>query len=581
MGGLEVGIVDVPGHEHFIKTMVAGATGIDGVIFVVAADDGIMPQTREHLQILTLLGVRYGLVALTKVDIVTPERVQAVTQELEAFLHGTFLEGAVICPLSTITGSGFDGFYKSLKELVSRIKPRITEGIFQMPVERAFSLKGYGTIISGIPASGAAKLGDELTLLPEGVSSRIRAIQVYGKDAQQVQSGQCAALNLPQIDAKVVKRGQVLTKGNYLKAAQWFLCSLSVLESAGQAVKNGRRYKFHTGTVEVTAVLYVLDDQAAADGSVIVQVRTDEPVVAGVCSAFILRDLSPMRTMGGGYVIEATDGRIKRKAEIVEDLRQCAAAVRCPEDFIRYCLRAGGNPYLRSEDIAERVQQTPEKVSAVLGQMVAAGQALEVQGYFICSRRLEECRERMIAAVDGYHTMNPQSPGLEEELLVNQPDAPKAAIRSVLNALISEKKLIVVSGRIASPKHRLQFDPRQRELLEKVENLFAAKLFCPPSIEEAASALKTDVPSVQKTIKLLTEQRILCRVEEGLCFHAQAIEEAKGRIAEHVRGQGQGKLESVDFKYLIDTTRKYAIPLLDYMDKIGFTRRNGNTRYLK
>ncbi len=226
---LEVGIVDVPGHENFIKTMVAGASGIDGVIFVIAADDGVMPQTREHLDILTLLGVEHGIVALTKVDCVNPDRIQNVTTEVRNFLVGTFLEGAPILPVSSITGEGFDAFYESLKELVNTIEPKKTDGVFRLPVERAFSIKGYGTVVTGIPVAGSINIGDEVTLFSHGIKGRVKAIQVYKRNSDTAMVGQCAALNVPQWDYKSIERGCTVTLGEYFLLQQWYLCKFRVL----------------------------------------------------------------------------------------------------------------------------------------------------------------------------------------------------------------------------------------------------------------------------------------------------------------------------------------------------------------
>jgi len=581
LGDLEVGIVDVPGHEHFIKTMVAGATGIDGVIFVVAADDGIMPQTREHLQILTLLGVRYGMVALTKVDIVSGDRVEAVTAELRDFLRGTFLEGADICPLSAITGAGFDGFYTSLKALIAKIEPRNTGGIFQMPVERVFSVKGFGTIVSGIPAGGTAKVGDELILLPEGAKSRVRAIQVYGKESQQVRSGQCAAVNLPQLDASTLRRGQVLTKGDCLQAAHWFTCDLQVLQSQDEPIRNGRQYKFHTGTSEVTAVVYVLTE-ADAGGRMLVQVRTEEPVAAGIRNAFILRQLSPMRTCGGGTIIAAGDRRIKRKPETVSELQARAQVIGDVERFVSYALQTGlCGTASGMQEIARAVQQMPETVTAVLENLTASGEAVQLAGQFVHRDVLGRLEMQIRERVEEYHKHNAQSPGIEEEALCAAIAEPKALIKAVLNRMLAGKKLAVVKERIALPTHTQQFDPRQKQMLDRIEAMFLQKLFGPPSVQELTTALKTNDKAVEQAIKILVEQQTLCRVEQGMYFHADAVAQAKARIADHVAGKGQGRLESVDFKYLVDTTRKFALPLLDYMDKIGFTRRSGNTRYLR
>ncbi|MHC4557871.1 MAG: selenocysteine-specific translation elongation factor [Planctomycetota bacterium] len=255
---LEVGIVDVPGHENFIKTMVAGASGIDGAIFVIAADDGVMPQTREHLDILTLLGIKYGIVALTKVDCVEPSRLRNVTDQVKDFLVGTFLQDAPIIPVSSITGEGFDTFYEALKELVNIIVPKKTDGVFRLPVERTFSVKGYGTVVTGIPVAGSVKIGDEVVLFPHDTRGRIKAIQVYKRNSEVAMVGQCAAVNVPQWDYKAIERGSTVTAGDFFSPQQWYLCKLQVLPHIKSTLKNAVKMKFHTGTSEIIATVFLL-----------------------------------------------------------------------------------------------------------------------------------------------------------------------------------------------------------------------------------------------------------------------------------------------------------------------------------
>ncbi len=248
---LEVGIVDVPGHESFIKTMVAGACGMDGVILVVAADDGIMPQTREHLDILTLLGLRHGLVALTKIDRVDGPRRQEVLADLHGFLQGTFLEGAPILPLSNVTGEGFDPFLAALEGLVRSITPRRADGVFRMPLDRAFSAKGFGTVVAGIPVAGSASLGGEAVLLPQNVTSRIKRIEVYGQAGDTVLCGQCAAINLGHCDAKEIRRGDVLTLPGYFTPQEFYVCRLRTAAVREDLLEERRRgeipYRHHRG----------------------------------------------------------------------------------------------------------------------------------------------------------------------------------------------------------------------------------------------------------------------------------------------------------------------------------------------
>ena len=584
MGDLEVGIVDVPGHENFVKTMVAGATGIDGVIFVVAADDGIMPQTREHLDILTLLGVRYGLVVLTKIDIVNSDRVESMQAELKRFLRGTFLQNAPICPMSNITGQGFDGFYTALNALIGTIQPKSIEGVFRLPVERTFSVKGFGTVISGIPASGSAKVGDELVLLPAGVKSRIKAIQVYGRNADTVKSGQCAALNLPRLDYKIVQRGNVLAEPGYFESVKWFLCTLKMLDDEGVLLKNGTKLKFHTGTSEVTASAYLLESNVAtASQETFVQVRTDEPVVAAPTDRYIIRALSPVRTIGGGMVIEAMEHKIKRTREgLIDSLHQQAQAILKNESFVSYCLQHAPDFAARIKEIAVCVKLLPSKAKEIVEQLIANRRVFELSGeLFMHAYAFEKVSNLLVQTVEQFHMENPQSPGIEKEALLQRSGLKKEVFDGVFNALLKDNKLTMRKERIALPSHSEQFNPKQQVLLEKVEAVFKKDLFAPPSIDDVVLQIGYDVQDVNRTIRLLTEQQRLVRVEQYLFFHTEAIEQAQQRIIEHINGQGQGRLESVKFKYLVDTTRKYALPLLDYMDKIGVTRRVGNTRYLK
>jgi selenocysteine-specific elongation factor len=584
MGDLEVGIVDVPGHENFVKTMVAGATGIDGVIFVVAADDGIMPQTREHLDILTLLGVQHGMVSLTKIDIVAPERVETVKTELEQYLRGTFLENVPVCPMSAITGAGFDGFYTALKDMIKGISPRSTEGIFRMPVERMFSVKGFGTVVSGIPASGLAKTGDELILLPSGNKSRIKAIQVYGHDAEVVKSGQCAALNLPQVDYKSVQRGQVLTQGDYFKPAVWFACTLRLLELEKQKLKNGSKVKFHTGTSEVTGRIYLMESNVvAARQEALMQIRTEHPIVAGPGDRYILRSLSPVQTVGGGRIIEPIAHRLKQsKKGVLVDIQARAEAVLQPDLFVEYCIQNAPNVAAKINDIALRVKLEKDKVGAIISQLIDQGKVQRLTSDLsIHTRTLEDAIKGLRQHVDQFHKEKSDSPGIEKERLQELCGFERKIFDGLLARLLEQKKIVLRKDRIALPSHTEQFDPRQQQLLNAIESQYANRLFSPPKIEDITVELRKSTQEVVQTIHLLLEQQVLVRVEQDLYFHTDAIKEAKRRTIEYIQTEGKGQLESVQFKYLLDTTRKYAIPLLDYMDKIGVTCRVGNTRYLK
>jgi selenocysteine-specific elongation factor len=579
---IEVGIVDVPGHENFVKTMVAGATGIDGCILVVAADDGVMPQTREHMDILTLLGVEHGIVALTKVDAVPPERTQVATQEIRGFLTGTFLQDAPILPISNITGQGFEEFYEALKALVAAIMPKTAQGIFRVPVERAFSAKGYGTIVAGIPACGSVEVGEELVLLPQMAKGRLRSVQVYGRDSTRAMAGQCAALNIPQWDHKAVERGNVITISDYFAPHQWYLCDLKLLDQEKADLKNAAQVKFHTGTSETPASVYLFQEGSLKAGrQCLIQVFLDHPVVAGPRDHFIIRSLSPTRTLGGGIIIEAIEKRLKRThPDVLKEIAERAKAVARPKDFIEYCIKTADAFAADERQISLRSKMPSKELAALLAELVQGGRLLPLSGKtYTHVDTAERVQQHLLDVVRAFHSKRPESPGIGREQLLTEAALRKDVFEALLARMLPAGRLVERKGFLALPEHREQFNNAEQQLLQNVEALFRSHLFDPPGPQEIADQMRAAPPQVQRVLRILTEQQKLVRVDQDLLFHAEAMATAKERLVSYI--QQNGGLESVKFKYLLDTSRKYAIPLLDYFDKIGVTRRVGYTRHLK
>jgi len=582
VSGMEVGIVDVPGHENFIKTMVAGASGIDGVIFVIAADDGVMPQTREHLDILTLLGVKYGIVALTKVDVVEPARVKKVTAEVQDFLTGTFLEDAPILPFSSITGEGFDTFYEALKKLVDAIEPKKTDGVFRLPIERTFSVKGYGTVVTGIPVAGSIKIGDEMVVFPHDTKGRIKAIQVYKRSSEIAMVGQCAAINVPQWDYKAIKRGSTVTLAEYFSPQQWYLCKLQVLSHVKSPLKNGARIKFHTGTSEVVATVYLLEANSAAAGSEsLIQVGLNEPLIAAPRDRFILRGLSPVQTIGGGMIVEAIPKKLKRNDQrLLQDVRDRAIAVLVEKDFVEYCIKTAEAFAVSEREISIRTKILREPLKQIIAQLISEGRIVNLGRKLIIHR--DTCRDvqqKLLDIVGDFHSSKPESPGLGIEQFYDESRLKKDVFDGLVSLLISQGKLVERKHRLALPEHREMFSEDEEKLLRSVESLFKARPFNPPQYEELVEYTSSSPEDVQRILRILAEQERLVRIENDLYFHYDAVEQARQILTSFIKKEGG--MESVKFKYLLDTTRKYAIPLLDYFDRIGITRRVGYTRYLK
>jgi selenocysteine-specific elongation factor len=579
---IEVGIVDVPGHENFIKTMVAGATGIDGVIFVIAADDGVMPQTREHLDILTLLGVRYGIVALTKVDCVGTERLQTVTAQIKDFLAGTFLEGAAIVGVSNITGQGFDAFYDALKNLVDAIKPKKTDGVFRLPVERAFSVKGYGTVVAGIPVSGLAKISDEVVIFPSGTKGRIKTIQVYKRNSNTAMVGQCAALNVPQWDYKTITRGNVVSVGEYFSPQQWYLCKLRVLPHNRIRLKNGADIKFHTGTSEVVATLYLLEENSVAGGEeCLVQVGLSEPVVAGPGDRFIVRTLSPVQTVGGGIIIEAIPSKLRRNLpQTFLDAKERAKVVAVDKDFVEYSIKTVKDFAAGETELSLRTKLLPGPLKGILTELVREAKVIEIgPKLYIHNDSAANIQKEMLDIVSEFHRDKPESPGIGLEQFYEASRLRKDVFDSLIKLLVSQGKLVERKQRRALPEHRETFSEDEQKLLESIDSLFKGRRFNPPQRQDVIEHTRASAKQAEKILRILIEQGRIVQVERDLFFHSDAVEQARQILVAFINKEG--KLESVKFKYLLDTSRKFAIPLLDYFDRIGVTRAVGHTRYLK
>ncbi|MCE5302292.1 MAG: selenocysteine-specific translation elongation factor [Planctomycetaceae bacterium] len=582
IAGTQIGIVDVPGHENFVKTMVAGAAGMDAVLLVVAADDGVMPQTREHLDILTLLGVRRGLVALTKIDRVATTDRAAVQADVAAFLQGTFLENAPILPLSNVTGEGFDVFLESFEAMVRSMPPRPVDGVFRLPVERAFSSPGYGTVVAGIPLSGSARVGEQIVLLPQNLTGRIRRIEVYGQASDTVLAGQCAALNVGQWDHHEIRRGCTLTVPGCFTPQQWFLGSLRLLARDPLRLKSGVEVRFHTGTAEVAATFYLLRGSAMAAGEqAIVQFKTKAPVVAGPGDHFLARTLSPVRTLGGGVIVEAVAGRVKaRRPGVYDDLQERAAVIFDERRFVEYCVRRAERIAVSEWSLVERTKIPPSRLHDLLAELVDHDLIFSTSAKGYVHRETADALARnLLEQVADAHRRSPESPGPSAESIRLATACDKPVFDAIVARLKRTGQLLEKNDRLAQPGHRCTFHDDEARQLDAIEALFLERLFHPPDADEVAERISAARDKVERLLGLLCEHGRLVDVEGSLLFHHEAIVRACDIVKRHF--EKEKLLESVQFKYLIDTTRKFALPLLDYLDRLGATRRVGNTRYPK
>jgi selenocysteine-specific elongation factor len=480
--------------------------------------------------------------------------------------------------------------------LVESIQPRRLDGVFRLPLERGFSISGYGTVVSGIPVAGMAKTGDEVVLLPENVTGRIRRVEVYGQTSDSVKAGQCAALNVGHWDHHAIHRGDTLTIPGYFSPQQWFVCSLRLLPREKLVLKSGAEVKFHTGTAEVAAMFYPLKGHEMRAGDcpdfcstkmglspsgTLVQIKAKTPIVAGPADHFLLRTASPVRTIGGGLIVEAVEERIKARApEAYQDLLDRAEAVLDERRFVEYCIRRAESLAATEGAIAFRCKIPRDRLQGILAELVERQLIFPVaaRGY-VHRDTAAETGQKILEQVGEFHKQSPESPGFLSEEMRQTMSIDKAVFDAIVARLKSDGRIVEKCQRLALPTHRSTFRDEDSRLLEGVEALFRDQAFRPPSAAEVSEQTGIEPNKVEKLLGMLRDHERLVQVEEGMHFHCDAVARAKELLAEHFHKNG--KLESVDFKYLLNTTRKFALPMLDYLDKIGLTRRVGNTRFPK
>ncbi len=584
-GGVSVGITDVPGHEKFVHHMVAGVSGVGMCILVIAADDGIMPQTVEHFQIMELLGVERGVVALTKIDLVDAATTARRIEEIRGWLAEGFLGEAPICPVSSETGEGMLEFHRQFSEAVAAAVRSEALGIFRLPIERVFSMEGFGKVISGVPVSGRVAEGDWVELVPGGAKGRVRGMQCFGRSAEQGRSGLCVALNVPDFARENPRRGQVLCLPGRLKAASVFHSRLRMLERTGLGVKSGERVMLHTGTAEVQARVFGLESKDLAPGAVAwVALVTDEPVAAAPCDRYILRKLSPVRTLGGGRLDDVWAGdRRPRKAEALARLahweshyagagyRDRWAAARLVEQRLdlNHPDGIGMEGLLGDCLLAEPV------LTEIVAELEQEGKVVRIGRGRLLHRRAEDrlC-ERIGEEIRG---------GFEkgERMLESQavgariPDEVKVHILGRLAA----EGAIVLKGHHILPRGESSSEPTPEEALaERIGRLYAETGFNSPRPEEVPERVGAAPEAVDAVIQMLVAEGRLIRVSAKVLLSREHMVKAQQIVVEAIRKNGQ--LDSGDFKFLIGSTRKYALGILEYMDRTHVTVRLDSVRKL-
>jgi len=584
--GRTVGIVDVPGHERFVKNMVAGATGIDVVILVVAADDGVMPQTREHLAIMTLLGLTRGLVALTKIDAVDAGLVELAAEDVRAAVKGTFLEDAPILPLSSLTGAGLDEFKSVLFRMASEAKPRSAEGIFRLPIQRVFSSHGHGTIVTGIPISGSAKVGDVLEILPAGITTKVRGLQAYGQSVDGIRAGHSSAINVADVDHHRVSRGMVAATPGFFRSATMLGASVRALADLDRPIEDRTQIRFHAGTAEVLGELVLLDHEVLEPGGeALAQLRLEEPVVVAPGDRFVLRLASPAYVLGGGVVLEESKHRLKRfKKFVIEELSRASQSLASPRDLLETVLARAKPGLLGPEELSIEIKRSHSETERLLNDLGSQKKALRmgVPPRWIHAERLATSLAKVEASLaawfEGEHSHR-------EVMDVRELRRATGFAADFLQALLVEleksgRAKVEAGGLVRRTSGKPALDPALEDLLARVRTALEAGRYQPPSPAELVERLKVPAKSVQRALELLLDRGEVHAIQPGEIYFAHATyAEAKAAIVKNCE-----KNRSLDIPSLRDelqTTRKFLIPLLEHFDTAGVTIRQGANRVLR
>ncbi len=576
-----IGFVDVPGHEKFVKNMLAGIGGIDLVMLVVASDESIMPQTREHLEICSLLHIRHGLTVITKIDAVDAEIADLVELEVRDYLKSTFLGHSPIVRVSALSGDGVPELVETLKTLCAGVEPKDASQIFRLPVDRCFTMKGFGTVVTGTSISGSIHKEDEVELLPSGRRTRIRGIQVHGQASDVVKAGQRTALNLQGVEVAEVHRGVVLTEPDLFEPASMFDCHLELLESAPGPIRQRKRIRFHVGTAEIMGYVSLLGRERLEPGDQsFVQVRLEEAAFALPHDRFIIRQYSPMVTIGGGEILEGNPRRHRRHDERV--LRRLDTfKERRLDDRLMILVDEAGLEALTLEALVGRVGAVGSTIRSALEAMARQGsiRILSERPFTVVSRDVfQRALDQTLSRVQNFHAANPLTVGISREELKTKvyEKSSNLVFQTALQELASREEIAFAQDLIHIFGRKVTLGEHEESIKKKLTDAFLQSGVEVPTPDELIRKARVDPGTAKQILQLMLRDGIVVKVNDDLVMHQAAMD----GVIERVRSlkETDTKLGVGEFKDLFGVSRKYAIPLLEYLDRERVTRRVGDSR---
>ncbi|MBA4395920.1 MAG: selenocysteine-specific translation elongation factor [Syntrophus sp. (in: bacteria)] len=583
-GGQTLGVVDVPGHERFIRNMVSGAAGIDLVVLVIAADEGVMPQTKEHLQICSLLGLKKGLVALTKADLVDEDWQDLVTEDIRTFLKGTFLEASSIIPVSALTGAGLQELLQALHQVASGIEEKGDAGLFRLPIDRVFSMKGFGTVVTGTLVSGNIRTGEDVAVLPHRISSRIRGIQVHNQSVSLAESGQRTAINLQGIEKTTIARGDVLTRPGTLETTRRLDVYFDYLPTNEKKLKHRALVRFHTGACEVMARINFLDrDDIAPGDKAFAQLFLAAPAVIMAGDCFVIRGYSPVTTIGGGVVVDPLSRKHKRYSkQTLHELEHLQHG----DDLERIATMIERSSF-SGIDLHELVIRTgfpqvqlKKRLEALFSQRQAILLDRE-ETRVIAFKAYQDTQEKLISEISIFHAKFPLQEGMSRQELrtkVGSFVSPRL-FHAVMRDLEKNGRLIVDRENLRLPDHSVHLRGEMEDLRQDIADLYRNAGLAPPSVREVTERFAAQKSRVGSVLNVMLKEGSLVKINEDLYFDQAAL----ARLREDYKNllMKEGKASPVSFKALTGLSRKFIIPLLEYFDMTKLTVRSGEHRVLR
>jgi selenocysteine-specific elongation factor len=587
-GGARLGVIDVPGHERFVKNMVAGAAGIDFVMLVVAADEGMMPQTREHLEICTLLGVSTGLVALTKIDMVDADWLAMVEDDVRAELAGTFLADAPLFPVSAHTGQGLPELRDALAGLVADFAPKRRSDLARLPIDRVFTLRGHGTVVTGTLIAGSFRLGEDVQLFPTDTRSKVRGLQSHGEIVEESPAGRRTAVNLTNLEVEDIERGQVLARPGTLFPDTVWEVELACLASAPRGIKHRTEVHFHHGTRELLARVHLLDREKLEPGQTAVcQMRFPEPLAGVYGDRVVVRSGAPLRTMAGGRVLSPMGRKIRRFDEAAAPLLAAMAATTGAELVALQLSRAGaeGLGFARLMTLTDLESKALDKA---LTSLCDKGQAALVERdgkegrHFVSGAVLAELAETLRAFMAAYHGREPLKLGISRSELAStwgkalSPKLFHFVVEKQLRAgiLATEQDVLRLAG------HKVSLASDQATLRATLLAAYQKGGLTPPNVKDILEPLSLTFKEAQPVYKVLLDEGLIVKAQEGMYFCAQAIKGLIEKVRAYYAG-GATDMGPAEFRELTGLSRKFLIALLEYLDKEKITVRVGDKRQLR